>query len=372
MHSPNRLTIDLRALVHNYKKVKALVDDNTRIMGVVKADAYGHGLVPVSQTLADNNVHFLGVAFLEEALVLRENNIQVPIVILSGIRSKQEAQAAVKHGFIPILYDTAAAEALDRAAQAQGKPIRVQIKVDTGMGRLGIAHSDIISFMGQISGYKHLVIDGLASHLACADQYEDDFTAIQIGRFKEAVASVRALGYDLPLNNLANSAGLLGHEDTFFLLARPGIILYGGRPRPDLAVSVQLKPVMHLTGHILQIRNLPAGTPISYGRTFYSSSPIKIAVISTGYADGLFRGMSNKGSVLIREKKAPLVGTICMNYTVADITDIPDATKGDPVILLGSQGEQAITGDDVAKSANTIAYEVFCTMGRANIKEYVS
>jgi len=368
----NRITIDLSALVDNLGQIRTLVGKETKIMGIVKADAYGHGLVPVSQTLEKNKIDCLGVSYLFEALELRRNGVCSPIVILSGIRTRDEAWEVVKNDLTPVLYDMTAIQVLAQESERLGKKTSIHLKVDTGMGRLGIFYGEIGPFIQKIFSLKSLDLKALTSHLSSADRCGDDFTDIQIKRFKEAVNTSHAMGLELPLNSLANSAGIMGHQEARFDMVRPGIALYGGLPCPKFLSPIPLKPVMHFRGRVLQIRDLPDRTPVSYGRTFYAEGPRRIAVISAGYADGLPRSMSNAGNVLIRGKKAPIVGMICMNHTVADITEIMDAVIGDPVVFLGSQGAQTITGDDLAESAGTISYEVFCSLGRRNDKEYLT
>jgi len=372
VNKPNSITIDLSALVHNLGQIRQLAGKETRIMGVVKADAYGHGLLPVSQTLEKNYIDCLGVAYLHEAVELRKSGIRPPIVILGGIQTREEAREVVEKDLTPVLYDLTSAEVLARESDQQGKKTAIHLKVDTGMGRLGISYTEIGPFIQRISTLKSLDLEALTSHLSSADKSEDDFTNTQIKRFKQAVEAARSLGCHLPFNSLANSAGIIGRQGGRFEMVRPGIALYGGLPSPEFSCPVSLRPVMYFKGSVLQIRDLPDRTPVSYGQTFYTNGPRRIAILSAGYADGLPRSMSNAGNVLIRGKKAPIVGMICMNLTAADITGIKDATAGDDAVFLGSQGGQTITGDDVARSADTISYEVFCSLGLRNTKEYIS
>ena len=372
INRPNTITIDLSALAHNFCQVKSLTSQGTRIMGIVKADAYGHGLLPISQTLERNKIHCLGVAYLHEALELRKGGIKVPIVILCGIKTRDEAIEVVEKDLIPVVFDLMAAEILAQECARQGKMARIHVKVDTGMGRLGIPHGEVQPFIQKILALKNLDIEALMSHLSCADEREGDFTLTQIRNFETAITRGRSLGLRLPLNNLANSAGIIAHKKTHFEMVRPGIILYGGLPGPEFMSPVSLKPVMQFKGRILQIRDLPGNTPVSYGRTYYTLKPSRIAVISAGYGDGVPRSMSNRGNVLIRMKKASIVGTICMNLTICDITDIPGVEAGDEAIFLGTQGRETITGDDIAKWAGTISYEVFCSIGQRNKKEYLT
>jgi alanine racemase len=369
---PNNLTIDLSALVYNLARVRSLIGQDIKIMGIVKSDAYGHGLLPVAQTLERNGIDCIGVAYLHEALEIRDEGISSPIVILCGIRTKEEAREVVDKDLTPVLFDMGVAEILARESEKQGKRTRIQVKVDTGMGRLGISQGEIVSFVSKIAALRGLDLEALTSHLSSADEYPGGFTEYQTETFKKAVETARSSGLPLPSNNLANSAGIMGHKQAHFDMVRPGIILYGGLPSPEFKSPFELRPAMRFQGRVLQIREFPHRTPISYGRTYYTEGPRRIAVLSAGYGDGLPRSMSNRGNVLIKGRKAPIVGRICMNLTMCDITGIKDIGPGDEAVFLGSQGDEIITGDDLARWAGTISYEVFCSIGRAHRKEYIS
>jgi alanine racemase len=364
IHLPNSIVVDLSALEHNLNQVKRLLAPETKIMGVVKSDAYGHGLIPVSRTLERNGVDYL-------ALELRDNGIRLPIVLLCGVRTEKEAREAVEKDLTPVLFELGAAELLAKECARKGKGIQVQVKVDTGMGRLGIALSDLEPFMKRIAGFKGLYLEALASHLSSADEPEGNFTQIQVENFNRAVDIGRSLGFELPLNNLANSAGIMSHKDAHFSLVRPGIMLYGGLPSPGFKTSLSLKPVMHFKGEVIQTRDLPDNTPVSYGRTYYTKGKQKIAVLSAGYGDGIPRSMSNKGKVLIQGKNVDIVGTVCMNMVMCDVSALRDVMPGSEVVFLGRQGKETITGDDMARWAQTISYEIFCSIGAGSRKEYV-
>jgi alanine racemase len=368
---PNRVTIDLSALIHNLKQIRGLIPGRTRIMGVVKSDAYGHGLLPVSRALDENGVDCLGVAYLHEASSLRDGGIGLPIVILSGIWGDDELREMVAKNLTPLLFDLDRAEALDRESARQGKKTGICLKIDTGMGRLGIPCQEVEPFIRRIMAFENLRILSLTSHLSSADENECAFTDGQVESFKKAIETARSMGMDLSLNSLANSAGTMTRRDASFEMVRPGIMLYGGLPSPHFKSPVPLKPVMHFKGRVLQTRDLPPNTPVSYGRTYCTDGPCCIAVLSAGYGDGLPRGMSNRGSVLIGGERVPIVGRICMNLTICDISGIKGVRPGDEAVFLGSQGSGSISGDDIAEWAGTISYEVFCSIGRANRKEYI-
>jgi alanine racemase len=370
IQSYNRVIIDLSALVHNLTQVKKLVGRKTKIMGVVKSDAYGHGMVPVSRVLEENGIDSLGVAFLHEALELREKGLKSPIVILCGIETREDAREVVDKNLTTVLYDLSPAEALAEACDRSGKRIRIHLKVDTGMGRLGIPDSDLLPLMRKIKALKPLYLEALTSHLSSADETEKTYTKDQIKRFTKAIEIGRTIGLELPLNNLANSAGIMAHKDSHFDMVRPGIMLYGGLPSPQFRTPTKLKQVMHFKGRILQIRDFPDHTPVSYGRTYFTKGRQNIAVLSAGYGDGLHRSVSNRGKVLAGGEDRDIVGRVCMNMTMANVSGMKDVVAGQEVVFLGEQGNGRITGDELAGWAETISYEIFCSIGQKNVREY--
>ena len=372
INGSNGVRIDLSALVHNLSQIRALTVQGTKIMGIVKSDAYGHGLLPVSHALEKAKVDCLGVAHLKDALELRNNGIKLPIIILCGIQTKEESLKVVENSLTPVIFDMNVAEILNQESSRQGKITPVHLKVDTGMGRLGILPGEVGPFIRKAMGLKNLNIVALLSHLSSADEHSSEFTKRQINTFRKTIEAGRSMGLALPLNSLVSSAGLVGYPEAHFEMVRPGIMLYGGLPSPKYVNQVPLKPVMTFKGRVLQIRDLPDKTPVSYGRTYYTEGPRRIAVLSAGYGNGLPRSISNLGSVIIKSKKAPIVGTVCMDLTMCDITGLEDVKAGYEVIFLGSDGNETITGEDIAKWSDTISYEVLCSIGHQNSKEYVS
>ena len=370
IHSRNNLKIDLSAIVHNLNQVKKLIDPKTKIMGIVKSDAYGHGLVSVARVLEKNGVYCLGVAQLSEALELRRNGLRLPIVVLCGIQTREEAREVANESLTPVLFDLTLAQVLAEESARRGKRIHIQLKVDTGMGRLGIPYLEVGALIKKIMEYKGLYLEALISHLSSADEPLSDFTAIQISSFKKAIETGHAMGLDLPLNSLANSAGIMAHKNSHFKMVRPGIMLYGGLPSPGFHGPLPLRPVMNFIGQVLQIRDLTDNKPVSYGRTYYTNGPQRVAVLSAGYGDGLPRNISNRGKVLISDKKVNIIGRVCMNMIVSDITGLKDIMPGNEVVFLGRQGAEIITGDDMARWGETISYEIFCSIGQGNAREY--
>ena len=370
IRSPSSVEIDLSALVHNLNQVKKLIGPKTRVMGIVKSDAYGHGLLRISRVLEKNGVDCLGVAHLHEGLELREGGIRSPVVILCGVQTREELREVVDKELTPVVFDPAQVEMLAEECAGNGKRINIQLKVDTGMGRLGIPLEDVGPFLEKIVSCKGLYLEALVSHLSSADEPVKDFTEDQIKNFKKAIETGRALGLDLPLNNLANSAGVMAHRGSHFDMVRPGIMLYGGLPSPDFCSPLGLKPVMGFKSRVLQVRDLPHHAPVSYGRTYHTKGPQRIAVIRAGYGDGLSRFLSNRGKALIGGKRVPIVGRVCMNMLMADITEVKGIMAGHEVVFLGAQGGETIMGEDMARWAETISYEIFCSLGQRNIREY--
>lgn len=368
---PNSVTIHLSALRHNLMQVRDLVGKRRRIMGVVKSDAYGHGMVPVARALLDFGVDCLGVAQLGEALELREAGIGGTIVVLSGIQTREDALEVVDKALTPVIYRLSTAQVIDAESARRGKQTPVHVKVDTGMGRLGISHGDVGAFLNDLKTCRSLHIEGLASHLSSADEPDRNFTRTQIKLFEEAVGAGRSMGWELPCNSLANSAGIMNYGESHFDMVRPGIMLYGGLPSPKFRSPVALRPVMHFRGQVLHKRELPKGTAVSYGRTYTTRGPQKMAVLSAGYGAGLPRRLSNNGMVLIGGKKAKIIGTVCMNLTMVSLEQVAEVSPGDEVVFLGEQGGETIRGDDMALWADTISYEIFCSIGIGNPRQYI-
>jgi len=370
--SPNKVTIYLSALKYNLLKIRELVGKETGIMGIVKSDAYGHGLIPIARELEKLHIDSLGVDYISEAIKLRTGGVKTPVVVLLGISSPQESKNVVDYKLTPVIFDLDSARMLSEEGKKSGKTITAYLKIDTGMGRLGIDFQETGLFLKELMGIKGIKIEGLFSHLSSADQQDNTFTKTQIKNFKDAISVSRKLGIGLTMNNLANSAGIMRYKETHFNLVRPGIMLYGGLPCPDFADPPPLRSLMTFCSSVLQVREVEHGTPISYGRTFYTDGSRKIAIISAGYADGLSRSMSNKGQVLIHGQKARIIGRICMNLTIADVTPIKGVKRGDRVFFLGMENDNMITSDDMARWADTISYEVLCSIGSRNKREYIN
>lgn len=361
---PSQVEIELPALRHNLERIRSVLSSDTAVTAVVKADAYGHGLIEAARVFEGAGAERLAVARLSEALALRKAGIRCPIVLLWGIMTREEAEAVVEHELVTVLHGPAPAEVLSEESLRRGKRPAVQLKIDTGMGRLGVPFDDTGRFVDQVLRCKGVVPEGLLSHLSSADEADRRFTELQIRRFTDAMNTAGARGMRLDASSLANSAGLFDYPESRFGMVRPGIALYGGWSSSHPESSIRLSPAMTFKAKVLQVRDFLEATPVSYGRTYSTDKPVRAAVISAGYSDGLPRALSNRGWVLIKERKVPIIGRVCMNMTVADVTGLQGVRSGDDAVFLGRQGRAVLTGEEVAGACDTISYEIFCSIGR--------
>ncbi len=348
--------IDLRALSHNLEVVKKKAS-NKSIMAVVKADAYGHGALEISKHLIKKGISQLGVAFTGEAIVLRESGIDVPITVFFDRNNIDEC---IRYNLTPTISDTATARKIDSAARRRRKKIPVHIKVDTGMGRIGLTMDSALNEIVSIASLKNIVPEGIMSHFSDADLKDKHFARLQLKNFSSLVVSLKEKKVTFNHHHMANSAAVLSMPGAHLDMVRPGIMLYGyGYP------GVRgLRPVLSLKSSILLLKTVPRSTPISYGRTFIAKRRSTIATIPIGYADGYNRKLSNTGKVLIKGKRAPVVGRVCMDTIMVDVTDVPAVTYKSSVILIGRQGNEKITADEIAEKTGTIPYEVLTSIGQ--------
>ncbi len=367
---PTRALIDLGALRHNYNRLRKIVSTETTIMAIVKADAYGHGAVPLARELESQGCAFFGVALATEGAALRQAGITSPILVLGGV-FRDDCELLFEHSLTPVVHNTASALILEEEARRRNTTKAVHIKVDTGMARLGVFPEDMPSFLKMISKKTNLRIEGLFSHFAEADMPASAFTKKQLKRFKAVVALAQSLGFSIKYLHMANSAAMARTPETHFNMVRPGIMLLGASPAPGLAGQMGLRPLMTLRTEVLQVRRLRAGSPVSYGRTFTTGRDSIIATLPIGYGDGLPRALSNRGSVLIGGARAPIRGTVCMDLIMCDVTDIPGVKPGDEAIVMGSQGKEKITAEEIAGLADTISYEIFCNISKRVPRVYL-
>ncbi len=347
--------IDTDALYHNLNVVKSKAK-NSFILAVVKADAYGHGSVQISRHLLKKGVSMLGVAFTEEAIEIRNAGIKVPVVVFFDPKN---VDAYFKYSLNPVVYDFKSAKVFSSKARKLNRKIAVHIKVDTGMGRVGLNISNALPEILKIAELKNIQLEGLMSHFSDSVMDEKDFSQNQLNAFTKLISSLKENKLYFKFTHIANSAAILQFPEAHLDLVRPGIMLYGYGP----SAKNSLKPVISIKSRIIFIKNIPKGTPISYGRTFITKRRSTIATIPVGYADGYNRKLSNCGEVLIKNRRAPVVGRVCMDTIMADITEIPNPEENTEVVLIGRQGKEKITAQDIADRIGSIPYEVLTAIG---------
>ena len=326
--------------------------------------------MPVTKAFQNAGIRDFSVATLEEALELREAGIDDALLVLGGCHPGQE-QAFIEYDLMPALLDPQTALRLSAEAERLQRQLRVHLKIDSGMGRVGFLPAQLREFLPQLQQLKGLQVVGVMSHLACADELDSGVTLQQLERFRSVQQMLHDAGIVPKDIHISNSAGLSGWDVPEATLVRPGIMLYGGLPGPDFADKLDLQPVMHLRSCISQLRTLPAGSGVSYGHNFYTERETRIAVLPIGYADGYNRLWSNRGQVILHGRKIPLLGRVCMDWIMFDVTDVPQAKIGDSVTLLGSADGLSILGDEWADQLDTISYEVFCRIGGRVQRRYL-
>jgi len=361
-HRPTWAEIDTNALAANFHTVKQQVGSDVSVMAVVKANAYGHGAVECARRLETEGADWFGVALPEEGIELRNASIAKPILCLAGFWGKQ-ATACLQHQLVPVVYRLDTIEAFDRAAGERQVVADVHVKIDTGMGRLGVRFDEVSEFAGALKKFKNIRVDGLMTHFAAADEPSCEIlTKDQNQRFETAVMAFREQGFDPTYRHLANSAAIFGQPTAWGNLVRPGGVLYG-LWRDILAPedrNVNLRPVMSLHSRITLLKWVPQGETVGYGCTFEASRKTLVATIPIGYDDGYMRALSNRGHAIIRGVYATVIGRISMDLTLIDVTNVPGVQTEDEVTFMGSEGELAVSAEEIARTAGTLSYEVTC------------
>jgi alanine racemase len=361
---PVWVEIDLAALTHNLREIKGIIPAETEIMAVVKANAYGHGAVEVAKAALAGGAARLAVARSSEGLELRRAGIDKPILVL-GYTPPELVREVVLHNLEQAVFCAAYAREINRVARREGFNITVHIKTDTGMGRLGVVagSASAVDEIKEIAGLDRLRTVGIYTHLACADSADKTHTRAQLQKYAGLLEDLRREGFYFPLVHSANSAAMIDHPESCYNLVRAGIAMYGLRPSDEVeAPNLSLRPVMSFRTRVAQVKRVPAGFPVSYGCTYVTEKETVIATLSVGYADGYSRLLSSRGQVLVRGKRAPVVGRVCMDQCMIDAGDIPGVSPGDEVVLFGRQGEAFIPVEEVAGLMGTINYEVVSTL----------
>ena len=353
--------IDLDAICRNIKNAMDKVGKETKVMAIIKTDAYGHGAVPVAKALSEIGCYAFGVATAKEAVVLRKNGIKNPILIL-GYVFPQDYDDLINYEIMHAVFEYHTAKALSDEAVKLGKTAKIHIKLDTGMGRIGMQPTDeSIEEIKKIYSLPNIEINGIFTHFACADEEDKTSCNNQKKKYLDFVGKLDKAGVEIPIKHMCNSAGIIEFDDNFLDMVRSGIMTYGLYPSEEVDKSkLELHPALELKSHIAYIKSVGPGFTVSYGSTFTSKSNMRIATVPVGYGDGYLRAYSG-ASMTVRGKRAPILGRVCMDQMMVDVTDIPGAQTGDEAVLLGRQGGDCIDADEMASWLDTISYEVLCS-----------
>lgn len=352
--------VNLQTLRENYFKLQAYTQ--SEMMPIVKADAYGHGLIPVVKTLIACGARRFGVALLEEALEIKEVFPELTVMVI-GATDLEQSDTLVREGIIPSIFQLSQAQALSDAAVKQNQTAKLHIKLDTGMNRIGFREADLAKIL-KISALPNLFIEGIFTHFATSDQSDLSFAREQLKRFEGLYAKLKSSGLKIPIRHAANSAAILQFPESHFELVRPGIALYGLSPSAQVGGNVGLEPVMSWKAKVSNVKSIKTGETVSYGRTFQAAYPTCVATIPVGYADGLRRALSNHGEMLIHGKRSMMIGRVCMDQTMLEVTKIKKVNVGDVVTILGKDGYEQITATEMADWLGTISYEVICGISK--------
>lgn len=363
--------IDLDAIENNVKEIKKQLRPETKMLAVVKADAYGHGAVEVSKICLYNGADWLGIATCEEGAALRQNNIPVPILIL-GYTVANQLETVIENRLTQTVFSYEMAELVSETAVKMGKTADVHIKIDTGMGRIGfLPDEENLKIIDKIFDLPNINVTGIFTHFSTADEKDKSFTREQFRRFLYVTESLEKMGHKGLIRHCANSGAIIDMPELQLDMVRAGIILYGMLPSGDVGTQLALKPAMSLKTHVSFVKEVGADVPVGYGRTFYTSAPSKIATIPIGYADGYSRTFSNRAKVIVNGEYADVVGNVCMDQTMLDVTHIKDIKMGDEVTVMGSCGDKAVTAEDLAGLSSTINYEIVCNVGKRVPRVYI-
>ena len=363
---PTQAVVNLEAISDNIAQVRKRIGKKRELMAVVKADAYGHGAVPVSRAAIRSGATYLGVSSPEEGGEFREAGIDIPILIL-GLIPPEAAYKSVGLKLEQTICSLELAAALDQESRKASTRINVHVKVDTGMGRIGVLPENALAFVRRVRQFKNLNLTGIFSHFSSADDADKTFAKTQLEIFNGVVREIEAAGIHIPKKHMANSAAILDLPQSYLDLVRPGIMLYGLYPSPHVSRSIKLRPAMTLRTRVSYVKSVPGRTPISYGHTFFTQKETRVATLPVGYGDGYSRLLSNRGTVLIKGQRAPLIGRVCMDMCLADVFGIQNVRVGDEVILFGEE----LSADEVAENMGTINYEVVCGVGKRVPRVYV-
>lgn len=364
--------VNLDAIAHNIKEIRKITAPGAQIMAVVKADAYGHGFLEVTKTLLENGADRLAVAVLQEGKQLRSRGVTVPILIL-GASGEETAEEIINFDITPSVFTYDFAKALSYEAEKKEKVTKIHIKIDTGMSRIGFLagenNEEIVEEILKISRLPYIEIEGIFSHFATSDEYDREYTLLQYSRFTDVCDMLEDRGLRIPIKHICNSAGIMMYPEMHLDMVRPGVILYGMYPSDEVDKGrLELIPAMTLKSTITHVKEVEAGRGVSYGKEYITDRKIKIATVPIGYADGYLRRLAKNGKMIVNGTKVPILGRICMDQCMIDVTNVHNIDKGDEVIIFGREG---VTVDDLAKWLETINYEVSCVIGKRIPRIYI-
>lgn len=365
-YRPTWAEINLDNLAHNFRQIKRLLAPKIKMMVCIKADAYGHGLIPVAKKLLSLGIDYFGVASIDEGIRLRQENIILPILILGPIL-KEDIEPLFRYNLIPSVCTEEIVSALNNKARSKRKTIKIHIKVDTGMGRFGVLYKDALGFIEKAHELKFIDIEGVFTHFPCADTGRN-FTLHQIDMFKHLISKLNKVGIHIPLLHAANSIGVINYKQSHFNMVRPGLAIYGLYPQEGL--NINLKPVLSLKTKVVYFKRVPSGYRISYGHTYVTKKYTTIVTLPVGYGDGYPRNLSNKAPVLIGSRRFKISGRVCMDQVTVDVGNLP-VKIGSEVVLIGSQGKDKITAEELAVLSGTIPYEIVCGLGSRIPRIYI-
>jgi alanine racemase len=371
MEFPTWAEVDLDRLGRNIAAIQAAIGPGCKILLVVKADAYGHGSTEISRAALEAGVSMLGVATLHEGIELRSAGLTAPIVILSpSLRS--EVDEIIEHHLTPCVSSLEFAELLSRRCVAHEVLSRIHVEVDTGMGRTGVSDGDAFEFLQRVVAMPNLKLEGVFTHFPDADSGNTYFAEEQLRRFHEILDALAKKKIEVPIRHASNSAGILSLAQARLDMVRPGILAYGFYPSPRVPRAIPVEGVMSFKSRVVQLRSVPSGRFISYSRTYQTKRTTRVGVLPVGYGHGLPWLLSNRGEVLVRGRRAPVIGRVTMDLTMVDLTEIPDVAVGDEAVLFGEQAGASITLEEVAERAETIPYEILCSMGKRVVRVFLS
>jgi alanine racemase len=371
---PTIAEIDLAALRHNFLQIRKAIPPDCGILAVVKADAYGHGFMDVSTELESLGVTAFGVAFLAEGIQLRKSGIDRPVLVLGGLYPGQEKKC-IGFNLSTTVFSPEQARLLNYVAGKLYRKAKIHVKIDTGMGRLGISHAESPEFFRKLKGMQHIDLEGIISHFASADELDEDglgYTDRQAALFAKVIAAAKGEGFSPRYIHIANSAAAFSRDLPYCNLVRPGIALYGALPSADFQGKMELVPVMRLASKVAMLKWVEPGTSISYARRYTAAERTLVASVPVGYADGYSRALTNRGEAIVRGKRARVIGTVCMDWIMLDVSDVPGVAVGDEVTLLGcDRNGNCIHAEELAEKCGTIPYEIFCGISKRVPRVYL-